>query len=113
MTKLGTVPRLAAAALLLLAATKPAPASSSDAFDCHENCYFCTGPGEYECTVCKNGFCMEDESYRIAFYEGEGRCWNVTCGGGGTVDDGSDGSAVRVWVVLGGVMVTTVWMAVG
>ena len=104
-------PRIAIIALLVVAA----PAFSAlrlvaADFDCHENCYSCNGPGEYECTICENEFCMEDEQYRINHYEGEGRCWNVTC----TVDK-SAGSSTAVsmlnWVMLGATV--TMWMAFG
>ena len=72
------IPRKIAIVALLIVFTAPYSAVATD-FECHENCSSCNGPGEYECTVCETGFCMEDEQYRITFYEGEGRCWNITC----------------------------------
>ena len=66
--------------------------SNSDV-ECHGNCDKCTGPGEYQCTTCKTGFCMEDEQYRMDHYEGVGRCWNLDCHAKDKSDESSSSSS--------------------
>ena len=105
MNEIGKMPRRVAIVALLIVV---AVASDFD-YQCHENCSSCNGPDEYECTACEIGFCMEDEQYRINFYGGEGRCWNIDC----TEGDDSAGSMATVGVLYRAILAATmiIWWA--
>jgi len=45
---------------------------------CYPNCIACDGPGEFECRTCIDTYCIEDPALRNPFYDGLGRCQNIT-----------------------------------